>query len=169
MTKNLYPTRHDIDILVELHVQKAKKQLLKEGSIPPTGVMVLPTKVYSSWVFDFSSEMQKNHEIQRYVKTLKRNRAVAGIVVSESWLAFRSPNESVDSMISKPVSQRTDRRETICVAVRSWEFQFCVVIPFSRDGKGNPLFESQIIFDEGETRLFGDAFTLSGTKVHGNA
>ncbi len=133
-------------------------------------IMMMRDKSYSTFEMEFGDEKRKQNSIDRFVKTLKKHRAIGAMMISEVWAARRKPGQTVESLFVMAPSERPDRAEALMIAVRTFEEAFCIIIYFTRDGKGNPIYEEPTRFDEGETRFFGDYFETGNTSgLHGNA
>lgn len=126
----------------------AMNQLVSDGSLPATAVLMTTGGEYAGCTLHFTGAKSKSEAIARFVSELKEQKPPCAVVVVP---------------ISTGAGRGRKRKTSLCVAFQSFQNQFVSMVEYEQTKDGKFVFETPYFCDDNEIILcgheyFGDSF-----------
>jgi len=123
-------------------------QLVTDGSLPATAVLLTAGGEYTGCKLQFTDAKSKSEAIANFVSELKEHKPPCAVVVVP---------------ISTSTGRGRKRQTSLCVAFQSFHNKFVSMVNYEKTKNGEFVFETPYFCDDNEIILsgheyFGDAF-----------
>lgn len=150
---NIFTTDPELKNLLEEIVVNAKKDLMREGSVPPLGIMLGKDMPPGMVPLRFDDAETKRESMMLLGDIALNMGYDYVIVLSESWMATH-PIRDQDKILTPP-SEDPNRTEALIVCIKHRNgSETLAVVPFTRGADGAiASFGERKQYDEGSIRM----------------
>ena len=117
----------------------ARENLRKHGHVQPVGLVFHQDGLTHVFQFTFQSIEEKRASQEAFRQVLRKVRARAAVVVTESWLKMET---EMPPDLTRSIADDPTRKEAIVIAAVSRQARSMIIQVFRRDSSGKVRFDS---------------------------